>query len=742
MIYLLYALTLFVSSSLLFLVQPMVGKMLLPVLGGSPAVWNTCMVFFQAVLLLGYLYAHATTRWLGSRRQAPVHLAVMAIGLLFLPIGMASPGGEVLESPALWLVGALLVAVGWPFFVISTSAPLLQKWFSNTNHPHAADPYHLYAASNVGSVLALIAYPLVVEPRLGLKAQTIAWAILYVVLIALIALCATVLWRAREQAPAAQTAARRQAAPLDWARRGRWVLWSFIPSSMMLGATTFITTDVAPIPLLWIVPLTIYLVSFIIVFARHQILRVKHTMVLFPLALVALGVVLFWDVRDPLGVITGIHFAALFIFALLFHGLVAEDRPETDYLTEFFLWISVGGVLGGTFNALLAPLVFDRLLEYPLIVLMAALTVPAAQYARLSVRLALGVALTGGALYIGWWYDLHEGIEGTQQILSLLLLILSVALPITVAFWRPQSLPASLAFLSCFGLYIFAQPSPNTLHLERSFFAVHEVAVSRSGDYHFLYNGTTQHGVQSRVEPYDRVPMSYYYLTGPLGQVFEELSKRERRHAVAAVGMGTGAVAAYTRPGQTMTFYEIDAAVVRIAKNPDYFSYLTNCEGTCEVVLGDGRLQLAQAPAKRYELIILDAYSSTAIPFHLLTKEAVEMYLDKLTDDGIIAFHISNRHLDLEPALTSLAQHMGLVSRYQDFRSNNDEYNAYVDGSDWLLMARSTRAFGPLAFDDRWVEFGPSEGVRIWTDDYAAIIQAYRFPYTPFWSRVESLLSR
>ncbi|MFU8806329.1 MAG: fused MFS/spermidine synthase, partial [Bradymonadaceae bacterium] len=280
-------------------------------------------------------------------------------------------------------------------------------------------------------------------------------------------------------------------------------------------------------------------------------------------------------------------------------------------------------------------------------------------------------------------------------------------------------------------------------HLERSFFAVHEVGESSSGGYHYLHNGTTLHGVQALDEEYEKVPLSYYYLTGPLGQVFEELGKRDERHSVAAVGLGTGAVASYTRPGQTMTFYEIDPAVERIATNPAYFTYLKHCPGTCEIILGDGRLQLAMAPDHHYELIILDAYSSTAIPIHLLTKEAVEMYLDKLTDDGIIAFHISNRHLDLEPALTQLANELGLVTRYQDYRADDPSlYNLYVDGSDWVIMARTPKALGPIAFDDRWVEFGVSEGVRIWTDDYAAIIQAYRFPFTPFWSWVESLIWR
>lgn len=730
MSYFLFAVTLLISSTLLFLVQPMVAKMLLPILGGSPAVWNTSMVFFQAMLLLGYFYAHATTRWLGSKRQSIAHMFVMLGALLVLPIAVSPPQDQaVLESPVGWLLLALLLSVGWPFFVISTSAPLLQTWFSNTDHPHADDPYHLYAASNIGSVVALLTYPFLIEPYIGLLNQTKLWAAAYLLLVVFVGLCAVLMRRNWKQASTTAQPTVLSHSPLSWSRRGRWILWGFVPSSMMLGLTTFITTDIAPIPLLWIAPLALYLMTFVLVFARRKILPMQWIMRLFPIALIGLGALFIFGFTRPLWAVATFHFAAFFIISMVFHGLLAEDRPVTFHLTEFFLWMSVGGVLGGAFNAMLAPMVFDRLLEYPLIMLIAVLSLPISLFADRYVRLILAATIPAIAVFvISQNYTLDEWATFELIILFGAVAVLGVALFAYVSNEKSdlRVLRAILIILALAGVWTANTPEENELFAGRSFYGVHTVKQDSNKHYHSLVNGTTSHGTQSLDPEFRRVPIDYYNLEGPLGQVFELLSKRNQRFPIAAVGLGTGVVAAYTLPGQEMDFYEIDPEIARVARNPEYFTYLQDCKGRCDIILGDGRLQIERAPQQRYELIILDAYSSTAIPIHLMTLEAVEIYLNKLQPDGILAFHISNNYLNLEPALTRLAERLELVSISQFYQPDPNSFGLLTNQSFWLIMARDAQTLGPLINDKRWEKNSPKPQIAVWTDDYSNILQAFQ----------------
>ena len=729
--YALYALTLLISSSLLFAVQPMVGKMVQPVLGGTPAVWNTCMVFFQAVLLGGYLYAHLTTKWLGTRRQAKMHLAVLALGLLFLPVAFAAPDDPAsLENPAFWLLGALLIGVGWPFFVISTSAPLLQKWFSTIDHPDAADPYHLYSASNVGSVAALLAYPFLLEPTLGLANQALLWTGGYVLLMVSVGVCAVILWRSPPRAAesADDNAPPGGRTPLSITRRGRWVLWAFIPSSMMLGVTTFVTTDVAPMPLLWIPPLAIFLLSFIIVFARRSWIPVQTWLVAFPPTLLILGVYYLLDSPGPILFSAGLYFAGLFIFCMVFHGLLAADRPATKDLTEFYLWMSVGGVLGGAFNALLAPLIFDQLLEYPAVLVLAALVFPARAYARRPVQwTTIGIAAALGIAMMVPFFSNFELLG--EKPLTFALLVLIPLVICVVAMIRPRALTGVLATALLALLVYSATPQPGTLHVERSFFAVHEVWEDPTLKRHVLMHGTTVHGMEIREGPRAGEPVAYYDPQGPIGDIFAALNRRGERHPIAVVGLGSGGLTPYLRPGQQLDYFEIDPVVRKIAEDPELFGYLHNCPGDCQVIMGDGRLQLANAPDQRYELIIQDAYNSTAVPVHLMTVEAIELYLEKLRDDGMLVFHISNRHVALEAPLTQIAEELGLVSRFRSksAREYQGPLGTEVGQSDWLVMARSHAALGRLAGDPRWLDLEPLQGRRLWTDDYADVLSVYRF---------------
>ncbi len=723
--YPLFALTLLISSSMLFVVQPMVAKMVQPVLGGTPAVWNTAMVFFQALLLGGYFYAHVTTKWLGTRRQAVMHLVILVIGLAFLPIAFDPPADPAqLANPALWLLVTLLIGVGWPFFVISTSAPLLQKWFSTIDHPAAPDPYHLYAASNIGSVFALIAYPFLIEPRIGLALQSTLWMAAYITLCVSVAVCAVILWKSPPRQEDESGSPPASAIPLTWRRRIRWILWAFIPSSMMLGVTTFITTDVAPMPMLWIPPLAIYIFSFIIVFARKTYVPLNVWLTLFPFFFLMLATIFLTDSGDTvLGFATLINFLGLFVFCMVFHGLLASDRPHTDHLTEFYLLMSVGGVLGGTFNALIAPVVFDRLLEYSAILIVAALVFPATAYAKRSIRLSFAISLGLSIAFMLWYFTFYLDMESSPLILLVFFSVFFV--PVLLAVIRPGIGPGAVALFAFLLTANHARPQPDELHHERSFFATHQVMRNLEEGHHTIIHGRTMHGLQPLVDGQLVVePGSYHSRQGPLGQLMEVFEARPERHPMATIGLGAGAVAAYVQPGQRMDFYEIDPVVKEIAQNPEWFTYLSECAGECPVILGDGRLQLQRADDHIYEVIIMDAYSSTAIPVHLLTVEAMEMYLEKLRPDGVLAFHISNRFMDLEPILTSLAAELDLAIIVQKGSLLERESDDYANlPSDWAMVARSPEAFGPLVDDPRWQTFEPRPDFQVWTDDYANVLQ-------------------
>lgn len=725
--YVLYAVTLLTSSSLLFAVQPMVAKKIQPLLGGTPAVWTTAMVFFQAVLLAGYLYAHLTTKWLGTRRQSALHLVLMIAGVAFLPIAFEAPADTaVLQTPTWWLLGALLAGVGWPVFIVSTSAPLLQKWFSATDHPDAADPYFLYAASNTGSIGALIAYPFIVEPHLGLSAQSTLWMAAYLILCAGVAICAAVLWRGscKETTPTPRAAPPAASFDVDWRRRTTWVLWAFIPSAAMLAITTHLTTDIAPVPLLWVIPLAIYTGSFIAAFARHRPVSTKWWVGLSPPALGVSCLLLVTNTTEPIAWIALAYLSTLFVVCMAFHCLLADDRPSTTELTDFYLWVAVGGVAGGLFNALVAPMIFDRLLEFHLTLFAAALAIPSALMERSSLRYTTGLTVVAAGSC-----SLVLVVPSAPSMTTLIVPSL-VAAGLLTCLWllhiRPRWTPVWLGGLVAIVVVIDARPESDELHAERSFFGTHRVVETSSGTHHVLYHGTTIHGAQARDDDFQSVPLTYYYYDGPLGQVFDELNRRVDRHPVAAVGLGIGSLITYVEDQQTLEVFEIDPVVKAIASNPDYFTYLDDCRADCRVRLGDGRLHLERAESERYELVVVDAYSSAAVPVHLLTRQALESYVRALRPGGIVAIHISSPYLDLSAPLAQTARELGLEVRVQQHRVDEDDpaYNLFVDSSKWMLVTTSEYALGALADDDRWEKPPERPDIRPWTDDYANIRDA------------------
>lgn len=734
---LLFAVTLFVSASLLFLVQPMFAKMVLPLAGGTPAVWNTCMLFFQAALLLGYAWAHGSIRWLGLRRQMAVHLVLLAAPFAVLPLaipdGSRPPQGG---NPVPWLLGLLLSSIGLPFLAVATSAPTLQRWFAATTARSAGDPYFLYAASNAGSILALLTYPLVVEPSLAVRVQSRFWMAGYAVLVLLTAFAAVAAWKRRQtptgDEPAGEIAGTRTAAHADCAgmtgamtagRRLRWVALSAVPSGLLLAVTAFLTRDLAPVPLLWILPLSLYLLTFVIAFGSMPAVVRKAASLVLPVAVITLAFLLITSSTEPLWAIVPIHLVAFLVLALACHGSLAEDRPPTRHLTEFYLWIAAGGLLGGTFVTLVAPVVFTRATEYPLLVMAAALVAemrvgPDSRRSRvLDVLLPVvyGLVTAGAVLLVG-----SETTDPNWR-LGALCLVLASALFFT---GRPVRFGLAIG-LAMFAGWTTWQEKTIVEYRERTFFGSYQIEVDRNRQLRSLLNGTTLHGVQSTNPLRLREPLSYYHSTSPIGDVFSVYDDRLTGGRIAVVGLGTGTLAAYAAPGQQWTFYEIDPAVERIARDPRFFTYLGQCDDLCRVVIGDARLSLGNASGERFDLIVLDAFNSDAIPVHLLTREALQLYVGRLRPGGMLAFHISNRHLRLEPVLASLSTDLGLSGLVQYGEVTPRESQEGKEGSDWAVLARREEDLSALAALPEWRPL-ESSSRHSWTDDFSNILGVLR----------------
>lgn len=731
---LLFSLAMFLSALLLFLVQPMFAKMALPLLGGTPAVWNTCMVFYQAVLLAGYAYAHWSAQFLGVRRQALLHLALLAAVLAVLPIeaarGWTPPAAG---NPVPWLLMLLAVSVGLPFFVLSATAPMLQKWFAQTPHPAAPDPYFLYGASNLGSMAALLSYPVLVEPYLRLARQSWAWAGGYLLFALLLALCALVLWKSpRPMAePAASGAPENPAAPPPaMSRRLWWVVLSLVPSSLLLAVTTYISTDIAAVPLLWIIPLTLYLLTFVLVFARRPLLSHRWMVRLMPLAVIPLAVIFSWGLKWWF--LFPVHLAAFFIIAMVCHGELMARRPDTAHLTEYYLWISAGGVLGGLFTALVAPLVFKNVVEYPLMLLAACLLKPATPSRPASpwthwfdllwpLALALSLAATVRVLVL-------PGLPGKVRLFGIIFAPLAAGIICHHFSSRPLRFALALGAILLVPMSHNPQQPLKVIHQDRNFFGVLEVKHDPKGNYHWLTHGTTLHGAQSLDPARRREPLTYFTRTGPLGQVFEGFSPRHPQARIAVVGLGAGATASYLTSGQKLVFYEIDPAVTRVARDHRFFTFLADCPGRVEVVMGDARLSLKDAPDAHFDLFILDAFSSDSIPVHLVTREALALYLDKTREPGLLVFHISNRYLDLKPVLANLARDRGLICLARgDTKLDEKEKKELKTPSEWVVMARHPESLDWLAADPRWRRLAGAPGETLWTDDFSNILTVFKW---------------
>ncbi|MBB5057528.1 hypothetical protein HDF16_002234 [Granulicella aggregans] len=741
MLLIVFTLSMFASATLLFLVEPMIAKMLLPLLGGTPAVWNTCMVFFQIMLLAGYFYAYVAMKWLGRRTQIVVHLTLVLLPLLVSSLPLHLPRGwepPTQNSPVFWLLGVLVVSVGLPFFVLSSSTPVLQRWFGDTHHKQASDPYFLYAASNVGSLAGLMAYPFLLEPLLRLSEQSRLWKSGYIIFVLMTLACAALVWNSKSRLATMNLAEAETAATKRiWVERLRWIALAFVPSSLMIGITTALTTDVPAIPLFWVLPLALYLISFILVFAKRQLISHDWLVRRMPFLILAALVPVVSQTKLPLALLLTLYLLVLFVVALVCHGELARSRPAVSRLTEFYLWISVGGVIGGIFNSLVAPLVFHSVLEFPLVLIAAALLRPPIDVKALTgsallwakrkdwlLPLALGIVMLAVIIGVG-----HFGFKPSRP---LNILLFGYAMLWCLSFGkRPVRFAAGVAALF-FASTFYPGSFGHILHAERSFYGVSRVTNDPDGKFRYLFHGGTIHGIQSLDDTKSREPLAYFTRNGPAGDIFRTEQARLPHGNIAVVGLGAGAMACHLAPGQTLTYYEIDPSVTGIAENPKYFTFLSQCAPNAKIILGDARLKLRDAPDGQYGLISLDAFSGDTIPMHLVTREAVELYKRKLAPGGVLVFQISNLYLQMSPILAALADDAHLkIATADDTYVSPKEIEDGKFPSRWIVMARDEKAIHDLATNSstpgRWVPVERRQGTRVWTDDYSNLLSIIKW---------------
>jgi len=656
---LVFAAAIFTGATLLFACQPMVARMIVPLLGGAPAVWIVCSLCFQTLLLAGYGYAH----FVGTRAsvRGQVALQVVLVGAVFfvLPIAVDAELVQRLtrDHPTLGLVRTLLGAIGLPFFVLSTSSPLLQRWFSELGE---RDPYHLYAASNAGSMLALLGYPLFVEPLLSVRGQSRAFHTSFALYAILLVVCAAMLLRRGHRPHTTPPPASGR--PVTWRARGTWVALSFAPSSLLLGATEYVTTDIASVPLLWVLPLSLYLLSFIVAFSKRQLVGPSVTSTLLAALALAVAGLSLGRVEGPAWLVAALHLALLFAASVVCHRRLAELRPDVAKLTEFYLLMSIGGVLGGAFNGLLAPVVFHDLYEYPIAIGL----VCAARESRSRTRALAFALVVGLALFVAM-------ASGVQR-----------------------------------GSILFAH---------RGFYGI--LKVVEDGPFRYLVSGRVASGQQDPARP-DQ-PFAHVHPSGAAGHVLGPSEGPPRR--VGVVGLGIGSVLAYARPNDEWTLFEMNPAVVEVARRQ--FTYLARAEriARVKIELGDARLRLREGEAARFDVLVLDALSSDAVPVHLVTREALAVYRRALRPGGMILAHVSNEHVKLAPVLGALARDAGLIAV---FRVDDAAPALGKARAEWILLTETKAELDRIVrTSDRW--HAAPVSASVWTDDFANVLGAMRF---------------
>ena len=705
----LFALAIFASAGLVFLVEPMVARMVLPKLGGSTAVWNTSLAFFQAALLAGYAYAHALQRIRSLKAQMIVHLLVLALAALALPLRISGLlGAPSIDQPAFWLLGVLTVSIGAPFAALSATAPLLQAWYARLRGGDR-DPYVLYAASNLGSLLALLAYPVLVEPMLHLKTQALGWSLGYGLFALVILALAVIARRARAiDAPAPVPTGRTTAKD-----RLVWIGLSAATSSLLLGVTAHITQDVASAPFLWVIPLALYLLSFVIAFQARPMIAPRVALWLQAL-FAPTAAVLYSILSAPWVWQLGSNLGAFFFTALVCHQALSARRPEPARLTDFYLSMSLGGVIGGAFNAFVAPVLFNAVWEYPIVLGLVCLARPWGRGrpdmwgwgALISAAISLGVVL------MPW-------ITGMTTIILLLAVTGAAAFLLRRRGWIYAVIILAL------GLASYQQLFKGKRQAYRSFFGEIQLVRVPSpvfGVVKIMVHGSTLHGAQAQNPAQKCIATTYYGPGTPIARAIRAEQSLRPGMRMGAVGLGAGTVATFTRPADTLRFFEIDPLVVRLALDPSKISFVNGCaKGHVSVTLGDARLSLEKVPDRTFDLLLIDAFSSDSVPTHLLTVEAIRTYLRVIKPDGVVVLHLSNRNLELEgPAAASVRQ-AGGVPLVQDYYTTAP--SPYVEsGAQAIIVGHDRASLKPFVAQGAWVE--PTIQARAWTDDYVNVFGA------------------
>jgi SAM-dependent methyltransferase len=736
-----FVITILTGSFLLFLVQPMVARMALPKLGGAPAVWNSAMLVYQALLLAGYAYAHRLSRE-APKTQATVHLVVLLLAALWLPIGLATLAIPANGSPIFWVPWLLVASIGPLFFAVAAQAPLMQRWFGLAGNK--GEPYALYAASNIGSFAGLIAYPLLVEPFMPIGEQTLLWSGLYALLFVLVLLCARLIWKSHAHAVAPADATPQS--KIDWKRRAYWIALSAVPSGLMLSTTAHLTTDLMAMPLLWVIPLGLYLLSFSVAFADNRVLADLFTRLATSIVLIAAATAFaFFGNAVIYSLISTV--ALLLTVAVALHAEMYRTRPDASQLTDFYLMMSIGGVIGGLVCAIAAPLIFDWTWEHPLLIFAAALLLPQIRLVSIGAdnaldekgpvraTLALGLIALAVGIYGGVTMPIETGMA-KMAITAVLVAVGVFAIGNRLAY----ALVVAGILIANGGYYSMTQSLADIRW--RSYFGIYTVNTEPGSNFRWLSHGTTMHGMQNLLQP--KLPISYYGAHSGVGLAF---AKAEAFYgpsaAIGVVGLGTGTLACYAKPGQDWHFFEIDPLMVEVAKGKKIFSFMDKCAPDAKIHLGDARLTLAEQPRASLDLLAIDAFSSDSIPLHLLTKEAFDVYRRVLKPNGLLIVHISNRHVDLTPVLAAEAK-LGkwALARRSDNPPEKDTETG-VRASNWVAMssdpAMLAKLTGPLVQKTdayynptQWLVLEPSAKSKRWTDNYASVL-----PHLSIWENRE-----
>jgi hypothetical protein len=728
-----FAAAVFTSALLLFAVQPIFTRMVLPRLGGSPSVWSVAMVFFQTMLFAGYAYPHILMRAVRPPVAVAIHVSLLIAAGLTLPLSIADGWGDPpAHWTALWLIGVFVSSIGLPFFALAANNPLLQAWFVRTGHPAGRDPYFLYAASNVGSFLALLSYPFVLEPALSLRQHNLLWCVGYGVLIVLIVGCGYLLWRSPMRTDLAERVNAPASPSPTWPMLGRWAFLAAVPSGLLVAVTAYLSTDVAAAPLLWVIPLSLYLLTWVLAFQPRPLLPHRWMLAAQPFAIVSIVVLLAYNGGDWLTnmllINLGGHLLGFLVIAMAAHGELARLRPSAEHLTTFYLALSAGGMVGGLFAGLIAPMVFSWIAEYPILLVLAALCRPITGFQlrrsdriswALAVVLALVLLLPG--LVFGWMP--HDEIAVAVDIA-----IVVVALASLILMRQPVKSAFVIAVAAAMiRLYPGDEARTQTM---RSFFGVHKIYDTPDGKYRVLMHGTTIHGAQKLTDDDGRPltgkpqPLTYYHANSPMAAVIRAVRSRKERIRVAVIGLGSGSLACYFESGDEWRFFEIDPVVVDMARDHPRFDFMRACAPDAPIVVGDARLMLAREPEHYYDLIIIDAYSSDAIPVHLATREAMAIYRSRLKPDGIITMHISNLYLALGDVAVGIAAANGMKTWIYDDAEEEESDKEYMYSSDVAISANNIEDIGKLALDKNWHLTELATAQRVWTDDYSNIIHA------------------